>query len=72
MALAEPMTSINQKMGFKPAGKRSMMKLPADKNERIALTAAQCPDCGQRGVIENKIHGRMMRACGWCGNVWER
>ncbi len=65
------MTSINDKLGFKRAGKRSMMKLPTDKTARNALTAAQCPQCANRGVKESTVHGRRLRTCSWCGHGWE-
>jgi hypothetical protein len=63
-------SSINHKLGLKPAGKRSMMKLPKDAAARNALTAAQCPACQARGVRESVIHGVRTRVCSWCGHSW--
>lgn len=57
-------------MGLRPAGKRRMMRLPKNRQAAIALTAAQCPACGQRGVIENVIKGERRRMCSWCSEGW--
>ena len=65
------MTSINEKMGLKRAGKRAMMKLPKSLHERAALTATQCPDCGARGVMEFTAHGIVKRICTRCSHTWE-
>jgi formate dehydrogenase maturation protein FdhE len=64
-------SSINEKLGLKRAGKRAMMKLPNDRAARNDLTAAKCPKCGQRGVRESVIHGARWRTCSWCGHGWE-
>jgi hypothetical protein len=64
------MTSINEKLGLKKAGKRSMMKLPKLRAEACALTAAQCPECGQRGVVAYASRGEQRRMCSWCGRSW--
>ena len=64
------MTSINEKLGFKRAGKRKMMNLPAAAADRTALTSAQCPACGQRGVVQHLIFRRLRRLCSWCGHAW--
>lgn len=64
------MTTINEKMGYKRPGKRRMMNLPHDRAQRSALTAAQCPTCSARGVIENMIHGERRRMCVKCGHSW--
>lgn len=60
------MTSINSKLGFKPAGKRSMMKLPDDRAAAADLTGARCPACHATGVIEHVIHGKRTRMCTFC------
>jgi len=65
------MTSINEKLGLKRAGKRAMMKLPKTLSERAALTRAQCPACAQRGVMEFTAHGIVKRLCTWCSHTWE-
>ena len=65
------MTSINEKMGLRRAGKRSMMKLPKTLHERAALTAAQCPACRRRGVTEFTAHEIVRRLCTWCSHTWE-
>ncbi len=66
------MSRINEKLGLRPAGKRSMMQLPKNRAEAAALTAAQCPRCQQRGVREATIHGQVTRFCSWCGASWPR
>lgn len=65
------MSRINEKMGFKPAGKRAFMKLPDDKAARNDLTSAKCPKCDRRGVREAVIHGRRLRTCAFCSHSWE-
>lgn len=64
------MSRINDKLGFKPAGKRAMIKLPDDPTERANLTAAQCPKCGNRGVRQAVIHKELRRFCSWCSHSW--
>lgn len=64
------MSSINQKLGIRPAGRRRMMALPTDRAAAADLTAAKCPDCGQRGVIQHVIHGKKTRMCSWCSATW--
>jgi hypothetical protein len=60
---------INQKLGIKPAGKRSMMKLPADRELRSKLTSAVCPTCGQRGAFLSRVTpGHFI--CSWCHQGW--
>ena len=64
------MTSINQQMGLKRAGKRSMMKLPADRALRTRLTAAKCPACQRTGAQLSRLHpGQAF--CTWCYHQWE-
>jgi hypothetical protein len=63
-------TSINEKLGLRPAGKRAMMKLPKDRARAVALTAATCPKCGQRGVRELTLHGQLKWCCSWCAHSW--
>jgi hypothetical protein len=66
------MSKINEKLGLKPAGVRPMMRnLPKRLEDRVALTAATCPACGARGVIENVIHGKRRRLCAWCSEGWD-
>ena len=65
------MTSINEKMGLRRAGKRAMMKLPKRRADAVALTSATCPLCGQYGVREFVLHGQQRRACSWCAHTWE-
>lgn len=48
------MTSINSKMGLKPAGKRNMMKLPTNRAEAAKITSAKCPCCGRTGARASK------------------
>jgi hypothetical protein len=63
------MTSINEKLGLKPAGKRAMMKLPQDLTLRAAITAAICPACARRGArLSALVEGELW--CSWCGHHW--
>ena len=64
------MSSINEKLGLKPAGKRSFMRLPKSRSQATALTAAQCPVCRQRGLREAVFHGQLKRFCSWCAHSW--
>lgn len=56
------MSSINSKMGIKPAGARARLN---------ALSGVGCPNCPHRHVLSNVIHRRLTWACGVCGHVWE-
>jgi DNA-directed RNA polymerase subunit M/transcription elongation factor TFIIS len=65
------MSTINEKQGLKPAGKRSMMKLPDDRELRNQLTRAQCPNCGRRGANLSRLRGNEgMFVCTWCQTAW--
>jgi hypothetical protein len=64
------MSHINEKLGLKPAGQRSMMKLPADRALRNRITAAQCPQCQQRGARPKPHHPGWV-FCSWCAHTWE-
>ncbi len=64
------MSHINEKLGLRPAGKRSMMKLPSDRELRIRITAAQCPKCAERGA-RPKPHQSGWVFCSWCNHTWE-
>jgi transcription elongation factor Elf1 len=64
------MSKIHQKLGLKAPGKRAMMKLPTNRTTAANLTAAQCPACGARGVIENTVKGTAARMCTWCLQSW--
>jgi len=61
---------INEKLGLRASGKRNMMKLPKTGARRAALTSAKCPDCGQRGVVEHRLHGVLTWMCTWCSHNW--
>jgi len=64
------MTSINDKMGLKRAGKRSMMKLPPKLADRNQITGAVCPTCGRRGANASKTKpGKLY--CTWCNTIFE-
>lgn len=63
------MSKINDKMGLRPAGKRSMMKLPDDRATRTRLTAAQCPECRQRGANLSRVQPGAF-VCSWCSHRW--
>jgi len=65
------MTSINSKMGLKPAGKRSMMKLPTDRAEAVKITAAVCPECQRGGQRPSKTRGKGWAYCEHCNHIWE-
>lgn len=63
------MSHINDKLGLKAAGKRSMMKLPVDREVRNRLTAAVCPSCGARGAnLSHVTPGNFV--CSWCQHAW--
>lgn len=63
------MTSINEKLGLKRAGKRSMMKLPDDRALRAKVTAAKCPSCGLTGATLSKVRPGYV-FCTWCSHAW--
>lgn len=64
------MTSINSKLGLKPAGRRSMMKLPKDRAAAAAITSAICPECHHTGARPSKTQpGKLY--CTWCNHIWE-
>lgn len=65
------MSHINEKLGLRPAGQRSMMKLPQDRAARNRITSATCPECGQTGARPSKTKGPGWAACTWCAHVWE-
>jgi hypothetical protein len=63
------MTSINKQLGLRPAGKRAMMRLPADHARRSQVTAAICPACGERkAVLSRREPGAF--ACSRCWHTW--
>jgi hypothetical protein len=64
-------TSINSHMGLKPAGKRSMMKLPPTRAEAARITSAKCPTCQQTGARASRTKGPGWLYCTWCNTVWE-
>ncbi len=66
------MTTINDKLGIKRAGKRAMMKLPKDRTEAARITGAHCPTCGRTGARASKTKGPGWLYCTWCNAVWER
>ncbi len=68
------MTTINDKLGLKRAGKRSMMKsLPKDRASAAAVTSAECPACHQVGKAKiSKTKGEGWLFCTWCNHVYER
>ncbi len=65
------MTTINDKLGFRRAGKRSMMKLPKNRIEAAKITSAECPACHTRGKakISKTTPGALY--CTWCNTVFE-
>lgn len=63
------MSTINGKLGLKPAGKRSMMKLPTDPRVRSAVTSAVCPQCRRRGANLWKTQDNSL-FCPHCSHIW--
>ncbi len=57
------MTSINEKMGLKPAGART-----STKSKRL-VTALRCDHCGCRQVLASAIEQGWVW-CGGCGHRW--
>lgn len=64
------MSTINGKLGIRPAGKRSMMKLPDDRALRAKVTAAQCPACARTGARLSQTKPGWL-VCSWCAQMWE-
>lgn len=64
------MVKINEQLGLRPAGKRSMMKLPKNRAEAAALTSSQCPSCSSFGIRECSVKGIRTRLCPRCGYTW--
>lgn len=62
--------SINDKLGLKRAGKRSMMKLPDDRALRAKVTSARCPSCASTGAYLSKVKAGWL-VCSWCHHTWE-
>lgn len=65
------MSSINGKLGLKPAGKRSMMKLPTDRALRNKITSAVCPACQRTGARPSRTKGPGWVFCANCNHIWE-
>lgn len=65
------MSTINRNMGLRPAGKRSMMKLPTDRAEAARITSAICPACTRTGARPSKTKGAGFAYCPHCNHVWE-
>lgn len=63
------MTSINDKLGLKRPGKRSMMKLPENAAERTRLTSAKCPACARTGAVLSKTKPGAYY-CTYCNHLW--
>jgi transcription elongation factor Elf1 len=64
------MTSINDKLGIKRAGKRAMMKLPTNRSEAVLITSAQCPSCGRRGQATASKLKAGHYWCRWCSATY--
>jgi transcription elongation factor Elf1 len=67
------MTTINSKMGLRPAGKRSFMKnLPTDRSAAAQITSAICPHCQVTGkCTASKTKGPGWLFCTWCSTSFE-
>jgi hypothetical protein len=66
------MTTINDKLGLRRAGTRSMMKLPKNRIEAAKITSAECPAChvvGKAKISATKGPGWLY--CTWCNTVFE-
>ena len=67
------MTTINDKMGFKRAGKRPFMKnLPANRAEAATITSATCPHCQIRGKASLSKTQPGWLFCTRCCQTYER
>lgn len=64
------MTNINDKLGLRPAGKRSMMKLPKDRVLRNRVTSAVCPQCHRTGAQLSRLKVATL-FCTWCYHEYE-
>jgi len=64
------MSTINEKLGLKRAGKRPMMKLPPNKIEAAKITSARCPICQHTGARPSKTQPGALY-CTWCNHIWE-
>lgn len=65
------MSTINGKLGLRPAGKRSMMKLPPNRAEAAKITSAICPTCQRTGQRPSKMKGAGWVYCPHCNATWE-
>ncbi len=67
------MTTINEKLGIRRAGKRTFMaNLPAHRSDAVKITAAQCPHCQTRGKAKaSATKGPGWLFCTWCGESFE-
>jgi len=66
------MTTINDQLGLKRAGKRRFMaNLPRTRAEAVKITAAKCPDCGRTGASPSKTKGPGFLYCTWCNTTFE-
>jgi hypothetical protein len=60
-------TSINKKLGLKPAGKRPMMKGTGKDAVARKLTSMICPKCPHRWLLVSVTRGIETALCAWCG-----
>lgn len=59
------MTSINSKMGLKPAGKRQAT------HGKTIVSNGRCPKCGGRQVFRcQSKNAAGLYMCGPCGHFW--
>jgi len=66
------MTTINEKLGLKRAGKRAMMKLPPNRAAAARVTSAECPGCHRRGQAKaSATRGPGWLFCRWCGEQFQ-
>jgi hypothetical protein len=63
------MTTINDKLGLKRAGKRAMMNLPKTRSEAVKITSAKCPACTRTGARPSKTQPGSLY-CTWCNTVY--
>jgi hypothetical protein len=66
------MTTINDKMGLRRAGKRRMMaNLPKTRADAAKITAAICPSCQYAGKAKLSATQPGQLYCTWCHTLFE-
>jgi len=66
------MTTINEKLGLRRAGKRTMMQsLPKNRVDAAKITSAECPSCHVVGKAKISATTPGALYCTWCNTVFE-